>query len=349
LNHLEFFPLKGRSISEYAVFTDEDSARPPEKLAWIGTKRSNPLGLFDTAGNGAEMVLDPFRFSIDSRLHGTPGGFVVKGGSYLKRKAEIMPGRREELPFFLKDGAFRSPDLGFRIVLSGIVTPNERTEDLERQWADLSGRRQQASPGSSSSEPMPKIDPGKDPISELDRVTAASQSDTVRKNLLFLKDLIEQNNIALREQKAETIKAILWSALFTSESIRNYAMLRKGEIENLDKLETAEKAPVPESELETLAGNIAKASGTLNILEAAIAYYVQSYIDCIEESLKYPEDVFEKQFGLISQEVSQEADLSHRLMSRLELFKKHVDLYKRGGEKISPEIVRQDIVPESAR
>ena len=151
------------------------------------------------------------------------------------------------------------------------------------------------------------------------------------------------------DEAFETIKAILWSALFTSESIRNYAMLRKGEIDNLDKLEKYNKAPVPESELASVAGKIAKASGTLNILDAAIDYNVQSYIDCIEQSLKYPKDVFEEQFRLISEEVSQEADLSHRLMRRLELFKKHVDLYKRGGEKISPEVVRQDIVPEIAR
>ena len=125
-NREDFFPLKNLTYSDYAVYTGADAAKPTEKLAWIGSRCGNPLGLFDTAGNAAEMLLDPFRFSIDSRLHGAAGGFLVKGGSYRKRISEILPGRREEMPYFLKDGAFRSTDLGFRVVLSGIVHPHNR-------------------------------------------------------------------------------------------------------------------------------------------------------------------------------------------------------------------------------
>ena len=85
MNQEDFFPLNNRTYSDYAVYTGADAAKPTEKLAWIGTRCANPLGLFDTAGNAAEMLLDPFRFSIDFRLHGAAGGFVVKGGSYRKR------------------------------------------------------------------------------------------------------------------------------------------------------------------------------------------------------------------------------------------------------------------------
>ncbi len=119
LNREDFFPLKNRTYSDYAVYTGADAAIPTEKLAWIGSKCANPLGVFDTAGNAAEMLLDPFRFSVDSRLHGAAGGFLVKGGSYRKRISEIMPGRREEMPYFLKDGAFRSTDLGLRVSAVG--------------------------------------------------------------------------------------------------------------------------------------------------------------------------------------------------------------------------------------
>ena len=82
INQEEFFPLNGQPYSDYAVFTEPGAAKPPEKLAWIGSKCSNPVGLFDTAGNAAEMVLDPFRFSLGFRLHGATGGFIAKGGSY---------------------------------------------------------------------------------------------------------------------------------------------------------------------------------------------------------------------------------------------------------------------------
>ena len=135
MNQEEFFPLQDRPIGDFAVFTDREAAKLPERLAWIGSKAPNPAGLFDTAGNAAEMVLDPFRFSIDNRLHGAAGGIVIKGGSYRKTKVEIMPGRREEVPFFLQDGAFRSRDLGFRVILSGIVTPADREEALTKEWA----------------------------------------------------------------------------------------------------------------------------------------------------------------------------------------------------------------------
>ena len=135
MNQEEFFPLNDRPIGDFAVFTDREAAKLPERLAWVGSRNPNPAGLFDTAGNAAEMVLDPFRFSIDNRLHGAAGGIVIKGGSFRKTKVEIMPGRREEVPFFLRDGAFRSSDLGFRVILSGIVTPADREEALAREWA----------------------------------------------------------------------------------------------------------------------------------------------------------------------------------------------------------------------
>jgi hypothetical protein len=135
LNHEAFFPLKNRNLSDYAVYTEANAPKPPEKLAWIGSRCCNPLGLFDTAGNASEMVLEPFRFSLGTRLHGAAGGFLIKGGSYLQGRTEILPGRREEMPYFLEDGAFRSNDVGFRVVLSAIVTPAERLPALTKQWS----------------------------------------------------------------------------------------------------------------------------------------------------------------------------------------------------------------------
>lgn len=186
MNREEFFPLHGRTHGEYAVFTEPEAAKPPEKLAWIGSRCSNPLGLFDTAGNAAEMVMDPFRFSVGSRLHGTTGGFVVKGGSYRKGKVEIMPGRREEVPFFLKDGAFRSTDLGFRIVLSAIVTPVDRKEVLDHEWVKAGIGSRQSQPGPRPSGLMFEIEQGKDPISEIDRLLAASSDEMEKKTSISL-------------------------------------------------------------------------------------------------------------------------------------------------------------------
>ena len=141
MNDKEFFPLNNRPLSDYAVFTDNNVVRSPDNLAWVGSKCPNSLGIFDMAGNAAEMVFDPFRFSLGSRMHGAAGGFVTKGGSYRKRRAEITPGRREEMPFYLADGAFRSTDLGFRIALSAILTPYDRKGQLEEEWIAVGNKR----------------------------------------------------------------------------------------------------------------------------------------------------------------------------------------------------------------
>jgi hypothetical protein len=289
------------------------------------------------------MVLDPFRFSVKTRLHGAAGGFIAKGGSYRKRKAEIMPGRREEMPFFLKDGAFRSTDLGFRIVLSGIVTPDNRNDALEQQWAAV-GKSE-----SFSTKPDKVIDKKKDLISEIERLTSASNSSAERMNLHYLKKVIEQKNRMLTEQRAETAKAVIWSALFSAESILNYDIQRKRMRFNLDELKKMKKETLPESVLESVDGDMAKALGTINILDAAIDYYVQAYISRVKDSQKYPTAVFEDQMVLITKEVSREADLSYRLKTRLDIFKRHVDFIKKKKKNISKEAVLEDLVPTAGR
>jgi hypothetical protein len=339
MNHDEFFPLDGGSYSDYAVYTDRSALRTPEKRAWIGSKRPNPLGLFDTAGNVAEMVLDPFRFSVNTRLHGAVGGFIAKGGSYRKRRPEIMPGRREEIPFFLEDGAYRSSDLGFRVVLSGIVTPDNRDEALKRQWA------KEEETGISSKKSIPEMDQDKDPISEIERLVGAAQSDKEKKNLNYLKDVIKQKNKMIAEERAEAAKAVIWSALFTAESIQNYDTQRKKVREGLEELKKMKEETLHESILEAVDGDIEKALGTINILDAEIDYYTQAYIATIQESQKYPPDVFEKQMERITQEVSLEADLSYRLRSRLDLFKKHVNLYREKKKNMSSDSVLKEIIP----
>jgi hypothetical protein len=321
LNQEEFFPLNGQPYSDYAVYTEPGSAKPPEKLAWIGSKCSNPLGLFDTAGNAAEMVLDPFRFSLGFRLHGATGGFVAKGGSYRRRTAEIMPGRREEMPFFLEDGAFRSTDLGFRVVLSAIVTPRDRYETLGQEWITAGTKRRQ------------------------------TQRDQKPSGLVIRLDS-KKNLMTRLEQQAETVKALIRSALFTAESVLSYSMRRQVMLYELDRLKFMKADVVPESVLEALDRNIDKAMESVSMVDSEIDTFVQFYINRIKESQEYPEDVFKRQMDLISQELILEEGFSQSLKSRLDLFKlfkKHVALDKSQEGGIRPGSVLEDIVPVTAR
>lgn len=342
LNHEEFFPLNGHSIAEYAVFTNAEAPKPPEKIAWIGSKRPNPLGLFDTAGNASEMVLDPFRFTVGFRLHGTAGGFVVKGGSYLKRKAEIMPGRREEMPFFLKNGAFNSGDLGFRIVLSGIVTPDDRNDTLIRQWARKDGQIQLGQLESRNSESMLETDQVRGPISEFGSL-ADTPPSVIKKENLLLKDIIRQNNIMLIKQKTETINALIWNAILITESVSNYLRQRKEMLEELQELEEMKTETVHESVLDGLDSNITKKLGTVCLLDAEINIFLKFYISRIKDFQKYPEGVFESQLSDILNELNPEEILNISLKPRLNLLKKHVTFYRDSPEILNQEKILKDI------
>ena len=349
MNQKEFFPLKDRPVSDYGVFTDPEAARPPERLAWIGSKCPNPLGMFDTAGNASEMVLDLFRFSVGSRLHGTPGGFVVKGGSYRKRKAEIMPGRREEMPFFLERGAFRSADLGFRIVLSGIVTPDDRSEALMRQWKMVKAQKPQSPTESVHRESMLEIDQSKDPIHEIDRIATTMPSEREKRNLSFLRDVIKQNTLMIEKQKAETVKTVIWSAVLASETVSNTVIRRKEELAELRELEKITPEGDRDAVPKDLESKMAKALGTINLLDTAIDFFLRSYINRIRDCQKQSEELFESQLELILKELVQEESLSHSLKLRLNLFKKHVTLYKSQAESINPDTVLKDIIFTYAR
>jgi hypothetical protein len=95
----DFFPFEpGQTERNYGVF--QDGVSLPGELERIGRYRPNPLGIYDTIGNAAEMTLDVFRMSRAGRLHGSAGGFVRKGGSFLSGRDEVRPGDRKETPFF---------------------------------------------------------------------------------------------------------------------------------------------------------------------------------------------------------------------------------------------------------
>ena len=63
--------------------------------------------------------------------------------------------------------------------------------------------------------------------------------------------------------------------------------------------------------------------------------------------LSYPEELFERQLDLISQELSLDEDFVRSLRTRLETFGRHVSLYKRRAGNISPEIIQNDILSNS--
>ena len=347
MNEDEFFPLNGRPFADYGVFTGRETARPQEKLAWIGTKCPNPLGLFDTAGNAAEMVLEPFHFSLGYRLHGAAGGFVIKGGSFRKGLFEIMPGRREEQPFFLDDGAFRSTDIGFRVVLSGILTSQDRWEHFDRQWANLGLQQLPTQETGESSGPGTGMGQNMDPIAEIDRMMNAAVDETEKKKLLYLRKVFKQNRVALMTQKSETIRGIIRSAVLTAESLQDYATRRKVVVDGRISLEKMKAEAMSASVAEALEHGITRAKESLRMLDAAIRHFTNFYLERVGESQSYPEELIDNEIDIISKELSLEEDFVRSLRNRLEVFRRHVSLNKRQAGAISPEIIQNDILTSS--
>jgi hypothetical protein len=347
MNEEEFFPSNGRPLSDFAVFTDGEAAKPQERLAWIGTKCPNPLGIFDTAGNAAEMVLEPFHFSLGYRLHGAAGGFIIKGGSFRKSLVEIMPGRREEQPFYLGDGAFHSADIGFRVVLSGILTSQDRWENFDRQWAILGLQQSSTQAIGDSSDSGIGMDHRNDPVTEIDRLMSAAGDEDQKKKLLYLRTVFKQNRVLLRKHETEAIKGIIRSAVLTAESLQDYATRRKVVINGNVSLEKMKAETVSASVIEALERGIARAKESLRILDAAMDHFTKIYLDRVRESQRYPEELLESQLVLISQELSLDEDFVRSLRNRLDTFRRHVSLYRHQAGDVSPEIIQNDILTNS--
>ena len=346
MNREEFFPLNNRHFSDFAVYTQAGAAKPPEKLSWVGTKCPNPLELFDTAGNAAEIMLDPFRYFKGSRPHGATGGFVIKGGSYSKSRAEIMPGRREEMPFFLEDGAFRSNDLGLRVVLSGIVTPQNRSKALRRQWSKMAERDRLSKVDSGMRKSAIDEVRGKILIAEIERRAAAAANEAEKEELLSEADYIKRLTTMVGGRQSLSLEALIWKALFSVESLHKYTVQRNQMEDELQRLKKMKTEPLPESEIESLNKNISGLTEQLSHSNAAIDYLTQSYLENIRESQKFSQDAIERQLDSLFQHQILEESLRSSLNSRLEIFRNHISRYATNPNDIRPETIIQDIISE---
>ena len=333
----DFFPREaGSSFSDYAVFRPEGAARIEEKPLRIGSRRPNPAGLYDTAGNAAEMVLDPFRFSIGGRLHGAAGGFVRKGGSHLSGQAEIMPGRREEAAFFQNDGPLHAKDLGFRLVLSGINTPSgPRPAALREEW-----RKAGAPAGDAAQINL---------TAEIDRLLLQAQSPKEKERLSALRARIKDNNIALERRQAQAALELVRSSAYILESIYNYAV-RRSEIRN-KLLELRKKKEESEAKGLKLDVQAAEKSITenMNTMDRGVNATLDYYRSRIESSALFPRETLDAAFAEAEHEEKLRDEFA-QARHRIHLYKKHVELLRKGDRAgLSRERLNPDIVPERFR
>ncbi len=263
----EFSPLSpGENYTDYAVFRPENASRIEEGTARIGSRKANSLGIYDTAGNVAEMVMDVFRFSLGGRLHGSAGGFVRKGGSYLSGFDEILPGRREEVAFFQIDGPVSSKDMGFRVAISGINTPGgDRQQILQAEW------------GKAGTTSRSILNKDKDPLEEINRLIANASTDAERENYQHMSNILKENFIAIERQQRLTATSEIRNMSFLMEAIKNLHLRNVMMQSTLKDLQRLRNDPASEGKFQDLDAAIKKAKDAINNFQNAVKLSLQFY------------------------------------------------------------------------
>ena len=189
-------------LSEYAWYAGPSSSAG--QLQSIGALKPNPLGLFDMLGNVEEIVLDPFHLNRVGRLHGQPGGMVVRGGSFRTPKEALRSSGRTEFPLFdpASGKELRLPQVGFRISLGATAFSDLAQADaLQREWNGLR---------SSSAGEAKTINP----LQVLERILRDSANPEQRRELRDAIAQIGQDSRVRSELEARAVKG-LWAHAVT--------------------------------------------------------------------------------------------------------------------------------------
>lgn len=278
-----FFPTGDKKIEDFGIFNHGVTY---EGAAPIGSRSPNPLGLYDTAGNVSEMVDGLFRMSIadrrngqlERRLHGASGGLVTKGGNFRSDPSQVLPGNRDEHALYSVNGAVKSRDIGFRLVLGGLnMDGGNRKDELRKEVANpsLLGEK---------NVPAVNIDDKSSSLEALESLVASTDGD-LKQNLMKLKSRMQDEITAQSQQDSRNLEQAYRSLLFQAETLRSYAFrystIKKNErsIEDLLKKDLApENRQKAQKSLEYIRQNLAG-------LQRSIIMGANYYKTCLEALL----------------------------------------------------------------
>lgn len=197
------FPMVN-NLENYAWFSGAKSANG--KLQLIGRLEPNPLDLYDILGNASEMMFDSFRMNKLDRYHGQLGGITVRGGSYLTAESSTNSSFRTEKPFYDNKGAYKSKDVGFRLVYTTeIMHSNDIIKELDKEWSALGSDAEFSKNGSV--------------VSELEKITRQVEDEKTKKDLNQLNALLRSANQARDEQRDRSIQSALQLGAFLCANV----------------------------------------------------------------------------------------------------------------------------------
>ena len=197
------FPMTA-NLENYAWFSGAKSANG--KLQLIGRLQPNPLDIYDILGNANEMMFDSFRMNKLDRYHGQEGGMIVRGGSYLTPESSITTAFRTEKPYYDDKGAYKSQDVGFRLVYTtSIMNSSEAVKVLDKQWSELGNETTSSANGNI--------------VNELEKITKQVDDEKTKKELNQLNTLLRSANQARDEQRNRSIQSALQLGAFLCANV----------------------------------------------------------------------------------------------------------------------------------
>lgn len=355
------FPGLGEEneVEDFAIF----GLRYDNKMP-IGSRKPNKLGIYDMAGNAAELVQSGFRFPVVqnfngvrvTRPHGAEGGLVRKGGSYKDAEKEKMyPGRREELRMFekTKDNTFiphKDGTLGVRLVVASPNVPGQKRAELlteesrkmENVTADLA--KSPAAPGvvsvqTKGKESLVSIDIDGDPEKELEKIYSATQSPTIKSNLTQFRNLIRGQNEALSRERNANILNMLREGAYKADNLSNIAFRCFQLDHELRKVKDMNEGKIPTEISKKVNAQIQR---HFRNLQVSTNLYRQS----VEEAANYPKDIIDAKLHQLKQEYGGEDQLSKAFYSNLENFSSHIAYARKSGiGRLDNNMIWKDVLP----
>lgn len=315
-------------MGEYIIAAQYDATLTG--LAAIGSRKANPLGLFDILGNCAEMVQTPFQLVASGQLVGNQGGFVIKGGSWRAFSvASLHPGRRIEADYYINGAAQRRDDLGFRVSLGTILSPKDRHAGLRAEW------EQRTAPRAAHATPR------QDVRVIIREVVREVESPVLRQRLAEAEEVASLYHEQVNASEDRMMHEMLLGATFSLETIANYASRCYQLIKLMDAYDVL--APQEKRGHEQQMKNMRKEIRSFVLGMQGALYY---YRNMLAAAAQMDASRLLQQIAALHVQFSHDDGFSRNMGRRLAVLRRHIEAEYGRGERRSDIRDLQDMLPD---
>jgi hypothetical protein len=338
------------SLKNIAVFGTSDKPRS------IGSMNPNRLFLYDTSGNVEELIGDGFRFSVPEmvngkmirRLHGSEGGLIIKGGSYLSKEAiDVTPGKRNEIKMFIGSTnkgfePFKARTVGTRLVFSSINVQSQRKESQLSQISltaintDSAQKKEPYVPAEVNDELSNRIVIGdgnfKDDIANL-----YNTANTVfmKNNLKLLMDKANDYDVAIKSLEDRNLLNTMRTDTYMVDAIRNSWFRFFSQSQDITAVYALSDDKDIEKQMEP---SLKMASLYFDSLEINVSRYILA----VEEAKVYKPEILKEKVEILKNEYSEDKHYHKVFRENIDVFYKHV-LSVQKKNKLSFDKVMSDL------